>query len=131
MSTRNTSQRRAILTSLDQSRGFISAQELYGRLGEHGERVALATVYAQLKKLVASGDVDTVMTDRGESLYRRCAADAHHHHLACRLCGATVEIDIPSLERWTSAVGRERGYRDVHHVLELTGICPTCQNQSR
>ncbi len=131
MSTRNTSQRRAILTSLDQTRGFVSAQELYARISADGGRVALATVYAQLKKLVASGDVDTVMTDRGESLYRRCAADAHHHHLACRVCGATVEIDIPSLERWTGAVQRERGYRDVRHVLELTGVCPTCQHLSR
>ncbi len=131
MSTRNTSQRRTILASLDQAHGFISAQDLYGRISGAGDHVALATVYAQLKKLVASGDVDAVMTDRGESLYRRCSAEEHHHHLACRLCGATVEIDVPSLERWANSVGRERGFRDVRHVLELTGVCPTCHDQSR
>ncbi len=119
------------MAALDQTAGFVSAQDLYARLAATGERVALATVYAQLKKLVASGGVDTVMTERGESLYRRCAVETHHHHLACRVCGVTREIDIPPLEGWARAVGAEHGFRDVHHVLELTGVCPTCHDASR
>ena len=65
MSPRNTTQRRAILAALDQAAGFVSAQELYARIAAVGDRVALATVYAQLKKLAASGDVDAVMNERG------------------------------------------------------------------
>ena len=128
MSPRDTTQRRAIVAALDQMAGFVSAQELYARIAAGGDRVALATVYAQLKKLVASGDVDAVMTERGESLYRRCAAETHHHHLACRMCGATWEIDIPPLEGWTRAIAREHHFSDVHHVLELTGVCPACHD---
>ncbi len=131
VSPRNTTQRRAILAALDQAAGFVSAQELYARIAAVGDRVALATVYAQLKKLAASGDVDAVMNERGESLYRRCAAETHHHHLACRVCGATWEIDIPPLEGWTRAVAVEHGFYDVHHVLELTGVCPACHDAPR
>lgn len=66
--SRNTSQRRTIVSALDDAAGFISAQDLYGHIRARGDQVALATVYAQLKKLVASGDVDAVMTERGERL---------------------------------------------------------------
>ncbi len=130
-SSRNTSQRRVVLAALDGATGFVSAQELYGRITTAGGHVALATVYAHLKKLVATGDVDAVMTERGESLYRRCAAETHHHHLACRVCGATSEIDAPPLEGWMHAVSHEHGFTDVRHVLELTGVCATCRDSSR
>jgi len=54
--------------------------------------------------------------------------DIHHHHLACRVCGATVEVDAPDLELWANEIAAKHGYRDLRHVLELNGICPTCQS---
>lgn len=127
MSTRNTAQRRAVVGALSQIQGFVSAQELHQRIVRDGGPIALATVYAQLKRLVETGDVDAVMTDRGESLFRRCVVDAHHHHLACRVCGATVEVDAPHLEEWSDGVAERYGYRDLRHVLELSGVCPSCR----
>ncbi len=128
-STRNTVQRREIIETLEGVRGFISAQELHGLIVRRGGRIALATVYAQLRKLVDSGEIDVVMTDRGESLFRRCDVDVHHHHLACRLCGATVDVDTPELERWTAQLASRHGYSELRHVLELNGLCPTCQSR--
>ena len=127
--TRNTAQRREVVGVLSRVQGFVSAQDLHAFIVRDGGQISLATVYAQLKKLAASGEVDVVMTDRGESLYRRCVVDAHHHHLACRHCGATVEVDAPDLERWAQRIGEEFGYQDLRHVLELNGICPTCQSR--
>ncbi len=126
MTVRNTAQRREVIATLGAVQGFISAQELHGLICRNGGRIALATVYTQLRRLAESGDVDVVMTDRGESLYRRCDVDVHHHHLACRRCGATVEVEIPALEAWAAEVGARHGFRDVRHVLELNGVCPAC-----
>ena len=123
---RNTVQRREVLGVLTGVQGFVSAQELHSRIRRDSGQVALATVYTQLKKLVTSGEVDVVMTDRGESLYRRCIVEAHHHHLSCRQCGATVEVDAPDLEQWTNDIGRRFGYRDLRHVVEFSGICSSC-----
>jgi Fur family ferric uptake transcriptional regulator len=128
--TRNTAQRREVIGVLSRVQGFVSAQELHSLILRDGGRIALATVYAQLKRLAAAGEVDVVMTDRGESLFRRCVVDAHHHHLACRRCGATVEVDAPFLEQWSSEIAERHGYRDLRHVLELNGICPACQSAS-
>lgn len=105
----------------------MSAQDLHTLIVKSGGHTALATVYTQLKKLVEAGDVDVVMTDRGESLYRRCVVDVHHHHLACRSCGAIVEVDTPELESWAHGIAKRFAYRDLRHVLELNGICPKCQ----
>jgi Fur family ferric uptake transcriptional regulator len=127
--TRNTVQRREVISVLDGVQGFVSAQELHGLIAREGRQIALATVYTQLKKLVESGEVDVVMTDRGESLYRRCHVDEHHHHLACRECGATVDVDAPELEKWAHEIGERHGFRDLRHVLELNGVCPACQSR--
>lgn len=124
---RNTSQRREVVAALERLPVFVSAQELHGLIERDGGHVALATVYSQLKALAGEGEVDAVMTERGESLYRRCVVDRHHHHLACRRCGATIEVDAPDLERWARHVAEANGYRDVRHVLELNGLCSSCR----
>ena len=126
---RNTQQRREILGALGRVQGFVSAQELHALILRDGGRIALATVYTQLKKLTDAREVDVVMTERGESLFRRCVVDAHHHHLACRHCGAIVEVDTPELERWSREIADRFGYADVRHVLELNGLCPTCRTK--
>ena len=51
-------------------------------------------------------------TEDGEAVYRRCSG-THHHHLVCRACGATVEVEGPAVERWTTAIAAEHGYADV------------------
>ena len=128
-STRNTAQRRDVIRVLGRVQGFVSAQDLHDLILRDGGRIALATVYTQLKRMVGTGDVDVVMTDRGESLFRRCVVDVHHHHLACRNCGAIVEVDAPELERWSHEIGQRHGYGDLRHVLELNGICSACHSK--
>jgi Fur family ferric uptake transcriptional regulator len=117
-----------VISALDGVQGFVSAQDLHGLIAREGQQIALATVYTQLKKLVEGGEVDVVMTDRGESLYRRCHVEVHHHHLACRNCGTTVEVDAPELEKWAHDIGARNGFSELRHVLELNGICPACQS---
>lgn len=126
--SRNTLQRREVVGTLSQVPRFVSAQDLHTLIEREGAHIALATVYSQLKRLVQSGEVDVVMTDRGESLYRRCAVESHHHHLSCRLCGATVEVDAPELEKWAHDMGQRFGFREIRHVIELNGVCPSCQS---
>jgi Fur family transcriptional regulator, ferric uptake regulator len=123
---RATRQKRAVAALLDETPTFTSAQELHARLKAAGERVGLATVYTQLRSLAASGVIDSVRGDSGETLYRRCGSARHHHHLVCRRCGRTVELDAPGLEMLARRLGEEQGFSDLDHVVEITGVCPDC-----
>ncbi|MCW2542773.1 MAG: transcriptional repressor [Frankiales bacterium] len=121
-----TRQQVAVAEALGRTDGFASAQALHEALRQEGKAVGLTTVYRHLQALVDAGEVDILRTDDGESVYRRCAAPDHHHHLVCRSCGATVEVTGPAVERWADAVASDHGFRDITHTLEIFGTCPRC-----
>lgn len=123
---RPTRQRRAVAEVLATFADFRSAQEIHVMLGQRGERVGLATVYRTLQRLADAGEIDVLRTEDGEAIYRRCSG-SHHHHLVCRACGATVEVEGPAVERWTGSIAAEHGYDDVSHTLEIFGTCPRCR----
>ncbi|MDR1711566.1 MAG: transcriptional repressor [Propionibacteriaceae bacterium] len=122
---RDTRQRRAVRERLADSESFISAQQLHDMMRAGGDKVALATIYRTLQAMAEVGEVDTVRTVDGETLYRKCGAH-HHHHLVCRNCGLTVEVDGPSVEQWASKAAAAHGFTDVKHVVELFGLCAQC-----
>lgn len=125
---RSTRQKRALAAVLDQSDQFRSAQDLHAELRSRGEHVGLTTVYNQLRVLADAGAVDALRTDSGETLYRRCATDQHHHHLVCRVCGRTVEVEGPEVERWAERVADHNGFTDITHTIEILGVCAPCSS---
>jgi Fur family ferric uptake transcriptional regulator len=115
-------QREAVAAFLAGENTFRSAQSIHGELRERGSSIGLATVYRALQGLVEDSQVDALRTDDGEVVYRRCSR-GHHHHLVCRDCGRTVEVEGPAVERWATRVAEAHGFRDVSHTLEIFGTC--------
>lgn len=126
---RSTRQRAAIADLLNETDGFRSAQELHDELRRRGQAIGLTTVYRTLQTMATTGSVDTLRTDTGESVYRRCS-EHHHHHLVCRECGATVEISGGQVEKWAADVAREHGFSDVSHTIEIFGTCGECVGEA-
>ncbi|MGQ0482088.1 MAG: Fur family transcriptional regulator [Pseudonocardia sp.] len=122
---RATRQRAAVSELLDQLDGFRSAQEIHDLLRRAGHGVGLTTVYRTLQNLVDSGELDVLRTDTGEQVYRRCSTH-HHHHLVCRQCGRTVEVEGPAVESWAQRVATEHGFSELSHTMEIFGRCPSC-----
>lgn len=123
---RATRQRSAIAAALDHSEGFLSAQDLHALLRRRGDAIGLTTVYRALQNLADAGEVDALRRGDGETVYRRCVTERHHHHLVCRHCGRTVEVEGPAVERWADRVADEHGFRDVEHTVEVFGTCAGC-----
>jgi Fur family transcriptional regulator, ferric uptake regulator len=123
--TRPTRQRRAVVSALQDFEDFRSAQDIHDLLRRNGDNVGLSTVYRTLQALADGGEVDVLRSEDGEAVYRRCST-SHHHHLVCRCCGRTVEIEGPAVERWADRVAGEHGFTDVSHTLEVFGTCPDC-----
>ena len=122
---RSTRQRAAITALLESLDDFRSAQEIHDELRRRGESIGLTTVYRTLQSMSAAGAVDTLRTDTGESVYRRCSTH-HHHHLVCRNCGFTVEVQGGQAEAWAAEVAAAHGFSEASHTIEIFGTCATC-----
>jgi len=126
LTLRFTRQMTAILAALDETGTFVTARELHGLLGRQGQQVGLTTVYRCLRKLADTDNVDVLRTPGGETAYRRCSQE-HHHHLICRSCGDVVEVNGPGAERWAEETAAAHGFSDVSHTLEISGTCAACR----
>ncbi|WP_285114816.1 transcriptional repressor [Leifsonia sp. fls2-241-R2A-40a] len=129
MVKRNTWQREAVREALTSTEGFISAQGLHLSLHEAGSPIGLATVYRALSDLAAEGDADSLQSPEGESLYRACTT-GHHHHLICRNCGLTVEIEADAVEEWARQAAAAHGFTQAQHVVDVFGLCAACTAKS-
>lgn len=119
---RRTWQRTAVRDALGQREDFVSAQELHAAMKASGSPIGLATVYRALADLAEEGDADSLQAE-GESRYRACVSAGHHHHLICRACGRTVEIEADDIEQWAADVAARNGFRDPQHVVDVFGTC--------
>jgi Fur family ferric uptake transcriptional regulator len=115
--------REVILGALRDGEDFQSAQDIHANLRSSGEKVGLATVYRVLQALHETGEVDALRNEGGEVTYRSCESVHHHHHLVCRRCGRTVEVEGPAVEKWAAAMAAKHGYSDVSHTVEIFGVC--------
>lgn len=122
---RQTWQREAVREALGTSEAFVSAQALHSALRERGSSIGLATVYRALADLAEVGEADSLQQE-GESLYRACTPGTHHHHLICRNCGLTVEIEADAVEQWANEVAAAHGFTKPNHVVDVFGYCAQC-----
>ena len=128
---RVSARQKAIRDALTACGRFVSAQDLHAGLRDAGVRVGLTTVYRTLQLLAGDGRADVVIREDGQRAYRACARGAHHHHLICRRCGNTAEVQEATLERWVADTGRRHGFSDITHIAEIFGICPSCSAAAR
>lgn len=127
---RSTRQRSAVSDMLDQLPDFRSAQDIHEQLRRAGDGIGLTTVYRTLQALAESGEVDVLRTDDGEAVYRRCRTTEHHHHLVCRRCGTTVEVEGPAVETWARSVAEAHGFTELSHTAEVFGLCRGCATRA-
>jgi Fur family ferric uptake transcriptional regulator len=123
---RSTRQGDAVLKALQMADGFRSAQDIHAELRAGGTAVGLTTVYRHLQLLADEGLIDSLQTGDGQMVYRDCHSRTHHHHIVCRRCGTSVEVDEPAVERWAARAAAGAGFTDVTHTVEIFGVCPAC-----
>jgi Fur family ferric uptake transcriptional regulator len=126
MVQRNTWQRDRVREALGDASGFVSAQSLHATLRHENTGIGLATVYRALAGLAAQGEADSLQSPEGESLYRACTSPGHHHHLICRSCGLTVEIEATDVEQWAHQTAAQHGFSEAEHIVDIFGLCAAC-----
>lgn len=124
---RLTPQRLAILKILRDSGEHLSPLEIYQRARESLPGLTEATVYRTLNFLTEHDLALAAHIGRGQLVYE--IADNDHHHLICRKCGETHEIDHDLLQSLYEEFEAHSGYRidSIHQTF--FGLCPDCREE--
>ncbi|MEX2382822.1 MAG: transcriptional repressor [Opitutales bacterium] len=120
---RITQPRKAILEVLLEKNAPATIEEIHQEL-EAG-LCDLATVYRCLAAFEKLELVRRCHFHDGTSLYEIDMGPDHHHHIVCTSCKKVEALDFCVVEGLERLV-RERGYRDVSHMLEFFGVCREC-----
>jgi Fur family ferric uptake transcriptional regulator len=125
---RLTSQRKALIQIIQQSRRHVDAATLLELARKRNPRINRATVYRTLellKKLQLVDELD-LMHLAGEKHYYEVRPDRQHIHLACCRCGRIVEFSSETFDRLQSEIAAQTGFEIQVVRLEVGGNCPAC-----
>jgi Fe2+ or Zn2+ uptake regulation protein len=123
---RLTPARAAILATLVDSGGHVSADELVEKVNGEARCVSRMTVYRTLELLQELGLIRPVYLGTGAAHYI-LLDKGHHHHLVCSNCGRVFEFDTCVVAEISRVVGERFDFEIQGHLLEVYGMCPTCK----
>lgn len=107
----------------------VTAQELFEKVIKRDTSVGFATVYRFLRDLTQHGHATEVRMGGQPSRYELTTKE-HHDHLTCTECGRICEFENKKIEKLQIQVAEQFGFKLTNHVLELFGLCETCQKNS-
>ena len=119
---RRTQQRDAIRSAIESAKRPLSPREVLDAARSTVRALGMATVYRNLKLLVADGVVQMI-TLPGESPRYELRESAHHHHFQCTTCSRVY--DVPGCPGDLRRLA-PRGFRVDHHDVTLYGRCSDC-----
>lgn len=119
---RNTLQRQAIFEVLKKAKRPLAIQELLELSQKRCPGLGVATVYRNLKALMAEGKLKTVDMPGSLVLYELPRPE-HHHHFSCVACLKVFDIDACGLNVKKLLPA---GFQLKQHEIMLSGFCNSC-----
>jgi Fe2+ or Zn2+ uptake regulation protein len=129
---RYTGSRRDLIQALAEAGRPLTVDEIV----ERSTRQRPSSVYRNLAVFEAEGVVrrlagvgDLARFELTEALV------GHHHHLACQVCGAMTDVQLPHdlerlLDEALAQLARREGFTLSAHELDAVGICAACAGGS-
>lgn len=114
--------REVVAIVLDQSRPFTAEQIVALAPG-----IGRATVYRTLEILASIDVVHRLLKSGGFPSYV-VGQPGHHHHLVCSNCARVIEFSECPVDELVHELAERTDFEISTHHLEITGICPACQN---
>ena len=119
-----TAQRLAVLRAVTE-RPHSTAAEIDATVRSEIGAISLQAVYDALAMLTGKGIVRRIQPARSPARYESRVGD-NHHHLVCRSCGATVDVDCAVGETPCLTAADASGYEIDEAEVIYWGRCPDC-----
>src|SRR3712207_248869 len=94
---RLTGTRKSLAELIAQQRGHFIAADLLIQPHDQLLRLGRATVFRTLDLLPEIDALERLNLPSGEHAYVACEPQQHHHHVVCRRCGTSVEVEDTGL----------------------------------
>ena len=124
-----TSQRRAILDALRQSKGHPSAEDVYLVVKRKNPRVALGTVYQALSVFEEIGVVGSKHWSESPTRYDLNVDP--HLDIRCVECGKVSEVPGVGIGDLEASIRESTPYEVTNASIVVEGICPECREKER
>ena len=121
-----TSQRRAVLEALGESRGHPSAEDVYLLVKQKNPRVALGTVYQALGVLEEIGVIEAKHWSESPTRYDLNVGP--HLDIRCLRCGEVSEVPGVHFEGLEDSIRAATPYEVKRATVVVEGLCPACRD---
>ena len=130
----NTAQRQAIIDCLSEAGSHMTASAVRTALAEGGRKVASATVYRQLEKLVLEGVVvkSQPIGEKSacfELLDKTACVPERCYHMKCLSCGKLIHLNCEEIDSLCAHMLAKHGFRLDMLSTVLFGTCEACAKE--
>ncbi len=109
----------------------ITIDELFERLKKQGKDFSRDFVAQTMDIFINYGFAQKKSFNGYDTVFEHKHLGRHHDHLICLKCGKIVEFFNPHLERLQSQIAHQMGFANLHHRMEIYGLCDNCQKARR
>jgi Fe2+ or Zn2+ uptake regulation protein len=120
-----TAQRLAVLTAVQRC-PHSTADEIFSIVRADIGAISRQAVYDALAVLADKGLIRRIQPARSPARYEGRIGD-NHHHLICRLCGRTVDVDCAVGYAPCLTPVDAQGYEVDEAEVIYWGLCPACR----
>ena len=120
-----TAQRLAVLRAVS-SRPHATADAIAEDVRAELGAISRQAVYNALGMLVEKGLIRRIQPAGSAALYEDRVGD-NHHHLICRTCGTTADVDCAVGKAPCLSASDNAGFRIDEAEVIYWGTCPECQ----
>ena len=117
-----TSQLSSTLEIMYEAEHFLSAEQVHDILKQRDANIGIATVYRNLKKMVAQGLISEVSWKNVKYYTRHPFSNAF---FVCEKCGRMLRVDIPITDQ--DYLSNEIGMSVNRWKMRFEGICEECE----
>jgi Fe2+ or Zn2+ uptake regulation protein len=122
-----TAQRLAVLRAVS-SRPHGTTDEIEDLVREEIGAVSRQAVYDALGTLTDKGLIRRIQPARSPARYED-RVDDNHHHVVCRGCGRTADVDCAVGARPCLDAAEDHGFVIDEAEVIYWGLCPACQHE--
>lgn len=123
-----TAQRLAVLRAVAR-RPHCTADDVAEAVRAEIGAISRQSVYDALGLLAEKGVIRRIRPAGSPALYEDRVGD-NHHHLICRACGRTVDVDCAVGEAPCLNPADDAGYAIDEAEVIYWGLCPACRSSS-